>query len=82
VLSSSTLIADLLLEGSEGYQGLDVRWSGKYFVLAHNNREKLTYQLCRIAVEIGLDRTPIVDSPGMSDMQKRERRNSVRTWML
>lgn len=55
-------------------------WS--VFYLSLSNKTKLTRQLCRIAVEIGLDRTPIVDSPGMLDVQKRERRNSVRTWML
>lgn len=39
-------------------------------------------QISRAAIEIGLDRTPMEDKLGASELQQRERRNQVRTWML
>jgi len=38
--------------------------------------------LCRLAVEIGLDRTAMTDKPGAIEQETRERRNRIRTWML
>jgi hypothetical protein len=39
-------------------------------------------QISRAAIEIGLDRTPTDDKMGASELQQRERRNQIRTWML
>jgi len=55
-----------------------------YFWKAPSDDRGWTYVglLCRLAVEIGLDRTPMTDRPGSSGRELREQRNRLRTWML
>lgn len=55
-----------------------------FFYKAPRDDRGWTYvgMLCRLAVEIGLDRTQSEDAPGSSERSQRERRNRVRTWML
>jgi len=55
-----------------------------YFWKAPNDDRGWTYVglLCRLAVEIGLDKTPLSDMPGAGIQAIREQRSRMRTWML
>lgn len=58
--------------------------SQMFFYKAPQDDRGWTYVglLCRLAVEIGLDRTPASDAPDASEYAQRTRRNRIRTWML
>nr|XP_018259519.1 uncharacterized protein I303_07587 [Kwoniella dejecticola CBS 10117]OBR81677.1 hypothetical protein I303_07587 [Kwoniella dejecticola CBS 10117] len=59
-------------------------WMMVYFWKPPKDKRAWTYVglVCRTATEIGLDHTLVEDEVGATDLQKRERRNCVRTWML
>jgi hypothetical protein len=65
-------------------QGLRGAKCQMYFWKAPSDDRGWTYVglLCRLAVEIGLDRTSMTDRPGSSVRELREQRNRIRTWML
>ncbi|RSH92010.1 hypothetical protein EHS25_009381 [Saitozyma podzolica] len=59
-------------------------WMVMYFWKPPRDKRAWTYVglISRAAIEIGLDRTPTDDKMGASELQQRERRNQIRTWML
>jgi hypothetical protein len=74
--------SDVFLETASRQTRMDIRRLGWFFLYLTHWKLLTSVQISRAATEIGLDRTPVDDKLGASELQQRERRNQIRTWML